>query len=136
MADPTNNPPVEVHRDGATSAKIWRNVNKDGNPHYSVTFQKTYTNPETQQIAESRSFWSTDILKVKQLAEKAYDSIGRMRELDKSERHQMQEPQQPNEPPLPTVGEQQGLEAQRDIAMADVEPDRAQEPAQSPTYER
>lgn len=142
MPTQTNNPPVETHRDGAVSAKVWRNLNKDSEPYYAVTFQRTYTDPATNQIAESRSFGGTDILKIPGLADDAYRTIGQMRKMDKAERNQVQEQQQhQNQPPLPTVNEhqgnnQQGLEAQRDIAMADAQPDKPEGPAQAPTYER
>lgn len=149
MSQKTKNAPVATHRDGAISAKVWRNMSNEGNPYYSTTFARTYTNPQTQQIAEAQSFSGTDILKVQQLASEAYNSINQMRSQDKA-RSQEQAPEQSaqaptpdelreiNDPPLPTQDEPQGLEAQRDIAMAEAEPDRPGQgyPEQTPTYER
>lgn len=140
MADTTNNPPIETHRDGAVSAKIWRNITKDGNPSYSVTFQRTYTDPATQRAAESRSFWSTDILKVQQLAEKSYQTIGKMREMDKSVRTQSAQqemyPSEQQPAQKPTDVPQQGLVQQRDAAMENAQPAQKLPPEQHPTLER
>jgi len=146
MSNQTKNAPVATHRDGAISSKVWRNVSNEGKPYYSVTFARTYTNPQTQQISEAQSFSGTDILKVQQLASESYNSISVMRAQDKQHTQaqaqaQTQAPQQQAEPPLPNTNEPQGLEAQRDIAMADAEPDlvqadRVQAPVQAPTYEQ
>lgn len=149
MSKQTKNAPVATHRDGAISAKVWRNVSNEGKPYYSTTFARTYTNPQTQQIAEAQSFGGTDILKVQQLAGEAYQSITQLREQDK-QRNQEKAPEQSaqaptpeelreiNNPLLPTQDEAQGLEAQRDSAMAEAEPDRPGQgyPEQSPAYER
>jgi hypothetical protein len=142
MSEQTHNPPIETHRDGAVSAKIWRNVNKDGKPSYNVTFQRTYTDPKTQQVAESRSFMGTDILKVPQLASDAYRSIGKMRELDRT----MATPEQAQEPQLDVNQDQspqpaqhhpqEGMAAQRDAAMQNAAPTQKQAPSRGPTYER
>lgn len=150
MSNYTNNPPVETHRDGAVSVKVWRNITKNGNPAYSVTFQRTYTDPKTNQVAESRSFGGTDILKIPQLANEAYRTIGQMREMDKADRVNNQAPendfdQQPtrqpyNEPqqqsaPTPPV-EQNGLVEQRDAAMNNAAPEDVQVQQRGPSLER
>jgi Sec-independent protein translocase protein TatA len=148
MSDKINNPPVETHRDGAVSAKVWRNFTKDGKPIYSVTIQRTYTNPKTQQIAESHSFGGTDILKIPHLASEAYRTIGKMRELDRAEQptqdpqlgvQQAQAPQQGvAQQPVQqqTAPSQQGLAQQRDEAMSGAAPTQNQVPTNTPTYER
>lgn len=83
------------------------------------------------------------------MASEAYNSINQMRSQDKV-RGQQQAPDQSaqaptpdelrelNNPPLPTQDEPRGLEAQRDIAMADAEPDRPGQghSEQALTYER
>ncbi len=147
MSDKTNNPPIETHRDGSLSAKVWRNFTKDGKPMYSVTLQRTYTNPKTQQIAESHSFGGTDILKIPHLASEAYRTIGKMRELDRSDpaQNQQQDVQQAQAPqqgaaPQPvqqqTAPPQQGLAQQRDTAMSGAALTQNQVPTNAPTYER
>lgn len=80
---PTGNPPVYTHRDGALSAKVWRNETHDGRPFYSVTFARTYTDPETDELRESRSFQQTDVLKIQRLAGQAYQTIGQFRAQDR-----------------------------------------------------
>lgn len=140
MSNTIKNPPIETHRDGAVSAKVWRNITRDGNPSYSVTFQRTYTNPATNQIAESRSFGSTDILKVSQLASEAYRTIGQMRAMDKADRSQNQAPQQevaqaPQPVQQPASAPQQGLAQQRDAAMTEAQPTQTQAQTHVPQYD-
>lgn len=146
MSDKTSNPPIETHRDGAVSAKVWRNFTKEGKPIYSVTLQRTYTNPKTQQIAESHSFGGTDILKIAPLASEAYRTIGKMRELDRAEPaqdpqldvQQAQAPQQGavQQPVQQQAAPQEGLAQQRDTAMSGAAPTQNQVPTNTPTYER
>ncbi len=149
MSDKMNNPPVETHRDGALSAKVWRNFTKEGKPIYSVTLQRTYTNPKTQQIGESHSFGATDILKIPHLASEAYRTIGKMRELDRAEPaqdpqldvQQAQAPQQGSaQQPVQqqAAPQQEGLAQQRDAAMSGAAPTQNQNqvPTNTPTYER
>lgn len=143
MSNQTRNAPVATHRDGAISAKVWRNVSNEGNPYYSTTFARTYTNPQTKQIAEAQSFGGTDILKIQQLAGEAYQSITQLRQHDKQrsqEKAAQQSVSAPEETQAPETHapETQDLEAQRDSAMAESEPDRPGDgyPEQTPTYER
>ena len=143
MSDQSYNPPVETHRDGAVSAKVWRNITKDGNPSYSVTFQRTYTDPATKQVSESRSFWGTDILKVPPLANEAYRTIGIMREMDRKDRAQsvkqemQSQPVQQQEPAQQQLETpQQGLAQQRDAAMENTQPSQNHYPEPNPTLER
>ena len=113
---------------------------------YSVTFQRTYTNPNTQKIAESPSFGGTDILKIPQLASDAYRTIGKMRELDRSDpvhdqQHDVQPAQAPQQgatqqPVQQQATPQEGLARQRDAAMSDAAPAQNQVRGQAPTYER
>ncbi|MBL4787391.1 MAG: hypothetical protein JKY49_18450 [Cohaesibacteraceae bacterium] len=131
MTTNTNNPPIETLRDGAVSAKIWRNITKKGNPAYSVTFQRTYTDPATKQISESRSFRGTDILKVPQLASEAYRSIGKMRQMDRDLASQHDK-----SPTQDTDQCQLGLSQQRDAAMETAAPAQQPPTDQTPVYER
>ena len=53
MTTNNGNAPIHTIRDGAVSAKIWRNeVEAQPLPFYSVTFQRTYTDKATQQVRE------------------------------------------------------------------------------------
>ncbi|MCI4663148.1 MAG: hypothetical protein MRY74_00360 [Neomegalonema sp.] len=107
MTENTNNPPVETHRDGAVSAKIWRNHTNEGDAFYSVTFQRTYTDPQTEKPRESSSFQGTDLLKIQQLAGEAYKSVSHHRALDREEA--------------------KDLAAERDAAMAQAEPEQGRQ---------
>lgn len=89
MSENANNPPIETHRDGAVSAKVWRNYTKEGEPFYSVTFQRTYTDPQTDKPRESASFQGTDLLKLQQLAAEAYRTIAHHRALDRDDARSM-----------------------------------------------
>lgn len=101
-------PPVAVHRDGAVAAKVWRNHTQEGAPFYSVTFERSYTDPATGEPRSSRSFQGTDILKLQQLAGEAYQSVARLKARDRQN-----EPQAEHDP---------GLAEQRDAAMAEARP--------------
>lgn len=114
MTDNKKNAPVATHRDGAVSGKIWRNINKDGDPYYNVTFQRTYTNAEGR-LAETSSFNRNDLLKVKELASEAYRTIGIQREMD---RENDQQPQHEQREP--------SLAEQRDAAMSNAAPTQNQ----------
>ena len=121
------NAPVATHRDGAVSSKVWRNFTKDGEPYYSTTFQRTYTDPRTGNPAETHSFGGTDVLKIQQLASEAYRTIGQMKAQDKNLQ------QSPQQEPLE---QQQGLAEQRDAAMNNAAPTQNQGPVHAPTPER
>lgn len=141
MSEQSNNPLVETHRDGAVSAKVWRNISQEGKPFYSVTFQRTYTDPATNKVAESRTFQGTDILKVPQLAGDAYRTIGKMRELDRADRAQTQAPQQNVEPQQQPEKQavaqpEQGLAQQRDAVMENAAPTQNHAPEHGPALDR
>ena len=134
MTNQTKNPPVATHRDGAVSSKVWRNMTKDGEPYYTVSFQRTYTDPTTQKPMESRTFGGTDVLKIQQLASASYRSIGQFREQDKANRNHEQ--QHTVDPQTPEHQPQLGLAEQRDAAMTGAVPSQNQNPAHQPTLER
>lgn len=96
------NPPIKTHRDGAVFAKVWRNEREGGEPFYSVTLGRTYSDPESGEVRESRSFSGTDILKAQAQLGEAYRTITQERAYDRANA------------PVP----EHGLEAQRDAARA------------------
>lgn len=123
MTEKRKNAPVATHRDGALSSKVWQNHNKDGDPYYSVTFQRTYTNAQDKP-AETNSFSRNDLLKVKELASESYRTIGIQREMDKEQsreraqedkHEQAYQEQQEQEP-------EQSLAEQRDAAFENAAP--------------
>ncbi|WP_321337325.1 hypothetical protein [uncultured Cohaesibacter sp.] len=117
------NAPIDTIRDGAVSAKIWRNeVESQPLPFYSVTFQRTYTDQATQQVRETHSFNRNEILKVQQLVPRAYEAVNKLRKRDRSE---LQQDQNPN----PQQEQQQGLSQQRDAVMKAAPQPQQQAPA-------
>ncbi|MBB4123959.1 hypothetical protein [Martelella radicis] len=82
---PVHKAPVASFRDGAVSAKVWRNDAGDGKAFYAVTFQRVYTDPTTGAVAEARSFQGTELLKLQRLASEAYRAIGRFRAQDREQ---------------------------------------------------
>lgn len=114
MVKEAKNPPIATHRDGAVSAKVWRNFSKDGDPFYSVTFQRTYTDPQNGEPRETNSFIATDVLKVQQLAGEAYRTINHERRQEKRYAR-AQDGQAPAEEQQ--AQQQQGLAPQREAAF-------------------
>lgn len=139
MTNQNANPPVATLRDGAISAKVWRNFAEgQALPFYSVTFQRTYTDPATEQPRETHSFGSTDILKVQQLASEAYRTVSHLRTQDRAELRHDQDPGfQPEETYFePQATPQPGLELQRDAAMNAAPQQPSRGPARGPAPER
>ena len=135
MATQENKGPVHTIRDGAVSAKIWRNeVESQPMPFYSVTFQRTYTDEATQKVRETHSFSNTDILKVQQLAPQAYHAVSQFRTQDRAELQQDQAPRSYPEQGQGQgqPGQQNGLSQQRDAAMNAA----PQSNGQSPQHQR
>lgn len=98
----TANTPT-THRDGALFVKVWKNDREHGNPVYSATIGRTYTDKETGELRESRSLSGNDILKLQPLLGKAYETISQERAMDRS---------------FASALPQQGLESQRDEARS------------------
>ena len=67
--------PVHRLKDGLLTASIWCNETNDGNPIYSVSFNRSYLKDDEWQTAFS--YARSDILKIARLAEQAYDWIAR-----------------------------------------------------------
>lgn len=119
---PPKNPPIERFYDGAVNAKVWRNINKDGNPYYNVRFSKIYTDPQTGQPAETQSFSGSDILKVQRLAAQSYHAIDRMKKLDRDQARQNTPQQEPMRDGNPD--QNHNLAQQRDNVMHNAAPDQ------------
>lgn len=110
QAGGSGNAPVERFNDGAVKASIFRNVSKEGRPFYNVTFSRIYTDPKTNEIAETQSFSGTDVLKVRRLADQAYHAVDRLRKQDRAS----------NKEQVQTGGAQeQNLSQQRDMLMGE-----------------
>lgn len=122
MTDKPKNPPIATHRDGAVSAKVWRNVSREGEPFYSVTLQRTYTDPKTNEPRETNSFLGTDVLKAQHLAGEAYQTIQQERRRDKSDARAHED--QPSSKPA-KAQQQLGLAEHRDVAFAQAAPRQA-----------
>ena len=71
MSDQHNNAPISKIRDGRISADIWERNGERGK-WYDVTFSRTYTDAQGNPKS-SHSFSGTDLLKIGQLAERAYN---------------------------------------------------------------
>lgn len=69
--------PADTIRDGSLKASIWRNEGDKG-PYYATEFARTYTDNEGN-LRDSRSFIGGDLLKLSELARKAYDRTAELR---------------------------------------------------------
>lgn len=78
-----NNPPRDVLRDGNLKASLWRNESDKG-PFYSATLTRTYKDQDGE-LRDAHSFSGGELLRVSELARKAYD---RTRQLRRDEREQ------------------------------------------------
>lgn len=76
----TDNRPAEVIRDGNLKASIWRNEGENG-ASYATTIARTYKT-EDGSYRESNSFAGTELLRVAELARKAYDRTNDLRRED------------------------------------------------------
>lgn len=66
----SQNKPVKTLRDGALKATIWKNESENG-AFYSVTLARTYKRGDGS-YGDSSSFTGADLLKITQLANRAY----------------------------------------------------------------
>jgi hypothetical protein len=76
----SNNGPVETLRDGAIKATIWARFGSNGT-FYSVEMSRTYTD-EAGNFKTSHSYSGSDLLKVSNLAQRAYERANAMRSAD------------------------------------------------------
>lgn len=82
--------PADVIRDGALKATIWRNEGEDG-PFYSTSLARTFEDREGN-LRDAHSFSGSDLLKVSELARKAYDRSAELRREEfKQERQESRE---------------------------------------------
>ncbi len=75
-----DNRPVDVIRDGNLKASIWRNEGETS-VSYATTIARTYKT-EDGAYRESNSFTGTELLRVSELARKAYDRTNDLRRDD------------------------------------------------------
>ena len=81
-----NNPPRDVLRDGNLKASLWRNESEKG-PFYSATLTRTYKDQDGE-LRDAHSFSGGELLRVSELARKAYDRTRQLRRED----HEQQGP--------------------------------------------
>ena len=77
-----NSPPRDVLRDGNLKASIWRNEGEKG-PFYAASLARTYTD-EKGEARDAHSFSGGELLRVSELARKAYDRTQELRREDRS----------------------------------------------------
>jgi hypothetical protein len=83
----SNNKPTQTLRDGALKATIWENRTRDGKSFYSTQFGKTYEDANGQ-LKDSNNFSGTDLLRLSELARKAYAVEGTLRnEVNQADSH-------------------------------------------------
>lgn len=80
MENRADNRPVDVIRDGNLKASIWRNEGENS-VSYATTIARTYKT-EDGAYRESNSFTGTELLRVSELARKAYDRSNDLRRDD------------------------------------------------------
>ncbi len=74
--------PKEVLRDGNLKASIWRNESEKG-PFYAASFARTYQD-QNGEPRDTHSFSGTDLLRVSELARKAYERTNDLRREDRA----------------------------------------------------
>ena len=85
--------PADVLRDGSLKASLWRNEGDRG-PFYATEFSRTYTDAEGN-LRDSRSFVGGDLLKLSELARKAYDRTSELRREEFRQERRSREPRNP-----------------------------------------
>lgn len=88
MTDQTTNRPVDTLRDGKLKATIWRNEGETG-AFYAVTLSRLFEKDDA--LHDGHSFTGGDLLKVAELARKAYEQI---RQLKVEDRDRLQQGEQ------------------------------------------
>lgn len=81
MTDQQSNAPVEVIRDGALKATIWKNRGENGE-FFSTTLTKTFE--QNGALQDGHSFTGGDLLRISELSRRAYACIGGLREASKA----------------------------------------------------
>jgi hypothetical protein len=80
MTNRADHRPADVIRDGNLKATLWRNEGENGFS-YATTIARTYR-AEDGTYRESNSFSGSELLRVSELARKAYDRTGELRRED------------------------------------------------------
>lgn len=78
------NRPADVIRDSNLKATLWRNEGDKG-PYYATELARTYKDDEGN-LRDTNSFIATDLLRVSELARKAYDRSAALRREDFKQR--------------------------------------------------
>lgn len=99
MTDQSSNAPVDVIRDGALKATIWKNNGENGE-FFSTTLSKTFE--QNGALQDGHSFTSGDLLRISELSRRAYACIGGLREAAKGNNPSSCKPEpSPVEAPAP-----------------------------------
>lgn len=80
---PAINQPVDVIRDTNLKAAIWRNEAENG-PFYATTFSRSYKEQDGT-YRDTHSFVAADLLRLSELARKAYDRTTELRRDDREQ---------------------------------------------------
>jgi len=72
MTDQPRNAPLDVLRDGALKATVWRNEGEKG-VYFTTTLSKTFE--QNGELRDGQNFSGTDLLRVAELARHAYETI-------------------------------------------------------------
>ena len=86
--------PADVLRDGALKATIWRNQGDDG-AFYSTSLTRTYEDRDGNP-RDAHSFSGGDLLKVSELARKAYDRSAELKREDFKQQRETSRPREQN----------------------------------------
>ncbi len=71
---PKANRPLQVLRDGACKATIWRNDHEEHGPYFTVSLSKTYEGKDGA-LKDGMSFSYSELLKVSELARISYHEV-------------------------------------------------------------
>ncbi len=82
MTTQTKNKPIKTLRDGSLKAVIWENQ-RDGRTYRTVDLYRTYKNEKEDQLKDISNYSGSELLRISRLANKAYDLLIDLRELDK-----------------------------------------------------
>jgi hypothetical protein len=77
----TPNGPVDRINDGPLKVSIWKNSSEKGKDFYTAELTRTYKDAEGN-LRNAHSFARDDLLKVSELARKAYDRTAELRRED------------------------------------------------------
>ena len=80
------NRPADVIRDSNLKATLWRNEGDKG-PYYATELARTYKDDDGN-LRDTNSFIATDLLRVSELARKAYDRTNDLRRAQEPRRDQ------------------------------------------------